>query len=90
MLSRLRAFIRRQLTVDVPAEMHLCLECGRIECTASEFKTCARRKTRAAELTAGLAPPQSASATHTKNDAAKKQARRAISKKWARAKMASS
>ena len=57
MLRRLRTFIRRELIAEVPPEMDLCLDCGKLQCSEGEFRSCARRKARAAELKAALAPP---------------------------------
>ncbi len=50
MLRWLQAFVRRQLVSDAPAEMSLCLDCGKLVCSESEFRDCSRRKQRAAEL----------------------------------------
>ena len=50
MLRWLQAFVHRELVYDVPAEMSLCLECGKLVCSENEFRDCERRKERAAEL----------------------------------------
>ncbi len=92
MLRRLRDFIRRELIAEVPAEMDLCLECGKLECSEGEFEACERRKARAAELTAALAAPRGAADWRAKKGAArkaiaeKKRARRAVVKMKAPAK----
>ena len=72
MLRRLGTFIRRELIADVPAEMDLCLDCGKLECSEGEFQTCVRRKARAAELTAALAAPRSAADARARKGAARK------------------
>jgi hypothetical protein len=46
----LRTFIGRELVADVPAEMDSCLDCGKVECSESEFQSCVRRKARATLL----------------------------------------
>jgi hypothetical protein len=50
MLRWLQAFVRRELVSDAPAEMNLCLDCGKLVCSEGDFRDCARRKQRAAEL----------------------------------------
>jgi hypothetical protein len=72
MLRRLGTFIRRELIAEVPADMDLCLDCGKLECSEGEFQACVRRKTRAAELTAALATPQSAADRRARKGAARK------------------
>ena len=52
MFDRLQALVRRALVSDVPPEMSLCLDCGKLVCSEFEFRNCARRKERAAELAA--------------------------------------
>src|SRR5271166_1872235 len=60
MFRWLPAFVRRELVSDVPPEMELCLDCGKLMCSEGEFRDCARRKERAAELVLGLAAPEGA------------------------------
>ena len=55
MLSRLRAFFRRNIAADVPPEMSFCLDCGELECSESRFAECPRRKARAAQIAASVA-----------------------------------
>ena len=57
-----RSFMRREVIADVPPEMDMCLECGKIECSEGEFRDCARRKQREAEIAA--AGPMVPSAGH--------------------------
>ena len=52
MLRRIRNFIRRAIVADVPAEMDLCLDCGKPLCSEEKFQGCERRKARAAEVSA--------------------------------------
>ena len=60
MFRWLQAFVRRELVANVSPEMDLCLDCGKLECSEGEFRDCARRKERAAELTLGLSAPLAA------------------------------
>ncbi len=60
MFRWLQAFVRRELVSDVPPEMNLCLDCGRLECNEGEFRDCARRKERAAQLTSVPLAPKAA------------------------------
>ena len=55
MLSRLRAFFRRNIAADVSPEMSFCLDCGELECSESRFAECPRRKARAAQIAASVA-----------------------------------
>ncbi len=57
MFRWLQAFVRRELVSDVPPEMDVCLDCGKLVCSEGEFRDCARRKERAAELVLRLATP---------------------------------
>jgi hypothetical protein len=50
MFGWLRSFIRREVIADVPPELDLCQECGKLACSEGEFETCARRKERAEVL----------------------------------------
>ena len=50
MFRWLHEYFRREWVSDVPAEMSLCLDCGRLVCSEGEFRDCPRRKERAAEL----------------------------------------
>ena len=92
MLRRLRTFIRRELIAEVPAEMDLCLDCGKLECSEGEFQACVRRKARAAQLNAALAAPPGAADGRARKGAArraiaaKKRVRRAVAKMKAAAK----
>ena len=52
MFRRLRKFYRSHIAADVPIEMDLCLDCGALECSETQFAECPRRKARAAELAA--------------------------------------
>ena len=86
MLRLLRTFIRRELVADVPAEMDLCLDCGKVECSEGEFQACVRRKARAAQLDAALAAPPAPQmgarrrARLGRRSRPKKRARRAVAK----------
>ncbi len=60
MLRWLKAFVRRELVADVPAELSLCLDCGKLACSEGEFRDCARRKERAAELALDRLAPEAA------------------------------
>lgn len=50
MFRWLRAFIRREVIDDVPPEMDLCLDCGKVDCSECEFEHCEARLRRAAQL----------------------------------------
>ena len=39
MFRWLQAFVRRELVSDVPPEMSLCLDCGKLECTEVNSET---------------------------------------------------
>jgi hypothetical protein len=43
----LKTFVLRHLVSDVPPEMDLCLDCGKLVCSAGEFRECVRRRERA-------------------------------------------
>ena len=58
MFRWLREFVRRNLIADVSPDMDLCLDCGKLECSADEFKVCARRQKRAAQIRAELSKTQ--------------------------------
>ena len=60
MFRWLQAFVRRGLVSDVPPEMDLCLDCGKLVCSEGEFRDCPRRKERSAELVLRLAGPDDA------------------------------
>jgi hypothetical protein len=55
MFRWLRWLFRGRLVADVPAEMDLCLDCGKLECSEGEYSDCSRRKIHAAELN-GMRP----------------------------------
>jgi hypothetical protein len=66
MFRWLGSLFRGRLIADVPAEMDLCLDCGKLECSEGEYLDCSRRKTHAAELDAMHRPPDdSAISPHT-------------------------
>jgi hypothetical protein len=69
MFRWLQAFVRRELVSDVPSEMDLCLDCGKLVCSEGEFRDCERRKKRAAELVLGLAAPDGAEEGQTNQGA---------------------
>ena len=69
MFRWLQAFVRRELVSDVPPEMDLCLDCGRILCSEEEFRNCARRKERAAKLAVGPYAPEAAEEGRTEEGA---------------------
>ena len=60
MFRWLRGFARRELVTDVPPDIDLCLNCGKLVCSENEFRDCARRKEHAAQITAALSAPQAA------------------------------
>jgi hypothetical protein len=52
MPNRLRDFIARNIVADVPDEMDLCLSCKQASCSTREYRDCARRLERLADLRA--------------------------------------
>ena len=40
MFRWLQAFVHRELVSDVPPEMELCLDCGKLMCSEGEFRDC--------------------------------------------------
>jgi len=69
MFRWLQAFVRRELVSDVPPQMDLCLDCGKLVCSEDEFRDCTRRKARAAELALRLSAPQAADEAQTNQGA---------------------
>ena len=67
MFRWLCAFLRREFVRDVPAELSLCLDCGKLACSEVEFSDCGPRKKRAAELAACDAGEQRAARTTSRS-----------------------
>ena len=44
MLRWLQSFILREVVADVPADMALCLDCRKLECTEGDYQACAARR----------------------------------------------
>jgi len=52
----LRSIIERHVVANVPDEMDLCLTCGKLQCSETEYQNCVHRKARAAALAAAPRP----------------------------------
>ena len=60
MFAWLQRLIARNIVADVPAEMDLCLDCGRLECSEGEYRACARRMEHAARLAEAMTAERAA------------------------------
>ncbi len=58
MFGWLKRFVNREVIADVPAELDMCQDCGKLACTEGEFQSCARRKQRAEDLASAAARPR--------------------------------
>jgi hypothetical protein len=63
MFRWLQNFIAREVIADVPVEMDLCLDCGKLACSEDRFQSCVHRKAHAARLTEALAEQREAPST---------------------------